>query len=200
MLDPMAAQHPGATRNAGARPRTSLLASIAVATLASSAAAFQGQPAGAHVPAHGPVARHARTMQLAGNPLSQYPWFEYVQAFFTTMPVDAGIDPALVPSLVGTNVDLWVVEHRSPAGRDNDPVLVDARGAPQTVTISAGSITANTFVLSSSLSGDAGLGLGVGYDLVVDADQNGLLDEHDLIDGYTDDAGFYVCSPTGVPG
>lgn len=200
MLYWMAALHFGTARIAGVRPRASFLATIAVATLASAAVAFQGHIGGAHVPAHGPVVTHARTMQLAGNPLSQFPWFEYVEAFFTTLPVTAGIDPVLVPALVGANVDLWVVAHRSPAEWDADPVLVDVRGAPQTETISAGSIAANTFPLSSSLSGDAGLGLGVGYDLVVDVNQNGRMDADDLIDGYTDDAGFYVCSPTGVPG
>ena len=66
----------------------------------------------------------------------------------------------------------------------------------------AGTIQANTMIVDAgTLSGDAGIELGVPYDLVVDVNQNGTLDAGDYIDGYSDtEAGFYVCRDTVLPG
>ena len=60
------------------------------------------------------------------------------------------------------------------------------------ITFVGGSLQANTFTLDAgTLIGAAGTGVGVGYDVVIDTDQNGLLGPGDMIDG-ADGAGFYV--------
>ncbi|MCA8942543.1 MAG: hypothetical protein KDB80_08320, partial [Planctomycetes bacterium] len=144
--------------------------------------------------------------QLAGNSLSLSPHFEHVAAINRGSSVELGIDPRFT-YVDGKTADVWVVESRTATDWLANPVLVDARGAPQTVTFPAGATTIqqNTFVLDSgSLPGpdesfrSADTRIGVGYDVVVDFGQDGNFDpDVDLIDGFDEvEAGFYVVRDT----
>ena len=95
------------------------------------------------------------------------------------------IDPTAYPIIAGKTADLYVVAHESVAQWAQDASLTDVRGMPQTVTFAAGGIQTNTFDVAHALllDGDAGLDLGLPYDVVVDFDRDGLLDRGDFIDG-----------------
>jgi len=141
----------------------------------------------------GPVA--VAGTELAGNPLGAYPYFEFVRAINADAAVHAAVDPARHPEVVGITAHLYVVSAKSEAEWDSDPLLSDIRpGGPGTVILGGGTVQENTFLLASGgeLDADAGTGLGVGYDVVLDLDRNGLLDATDLIDGRGDEAGFYM--------
>ncbi|MBI5363481.1 MAG: hypothetical protein HZA53_09915 [Planctomycetes bacterium] len=158
------------------------------------------QPHGAASDAPQPLVRRARDAQLAGRALLQYPFFEFVGVSFTNAPVQIAIDPTRFPEVAGATVDVWILAHRTPAEWDANPVLVDARGAPDVFTLGTTDVQSCTFTTAGVLSGDAGLDLGVGYDVVVDVDRDGRAGPVDLIDGYGIEAGFYRCMPTALPG
>ncbi len=144
----------------------------------------------------GPIAT-----DLAGNKLSVYPHFEYINTINEGARVRACVDSTLYPWLIGTGVDIYVTASQDPLTWDANPALTDVRGAPQTVSIQAGGPSINTFVLSKGLlNGTSGMDLGVGYDVVVDVDQNGILGAGDLIDGYSADAGVYIVRDLASPG
>ena len=145
----------------------------------------------------GPIAA-----ELAGNSLSGYPHFQYVRVIHETDSVEMAIDPLMWPLLAGTSADVYVVAAQDEAGWQANPTLVDVRGSgAQTVAFTGSGIQANTFTLDAgTLSGDAGIGLGVGYDVVIDVDQDGALSAGDVIDGLGTEAGFYVVADTTAPG
>lgn len=140
--------------------------------------------------------------QLAGRPLATAPSFEHVAAFNKQTPVHLGIDPRY-SYVAGKTADVYVTAKKTAAQWDANPALVDVRGAAQVVTFPAGatSITQNTFQLDTGTlpwpneapaSGDTRIG--IGYDVVIDFDRDGVFDaDADMIDGYGDEAGFYVC-------
>src|SRR5262249_54556053 len=134
-----------------------------------------------------------RNMQLAGNPLPVYPWFETPRAFNHNAPVSVAVDPRLHPEAAGVTADVYVVSKKTRAQWLGDGTLSDVHGAPTTVTFSTDSIQTSTFPISlpGMLDSDAGIGVGVGYDVVVDLDRDGVWDNCDLIDGLSDEAGFY---------
>ena len=137
--------------------------------------------------------------ELAGNPLSQYPYFEYVRAINENATVHVAIDPSRFPAIAGQTCDIHVVVSKSTTQWSTDPLLSDITpGGAQTESFSAGSIEDNRFQVTgpSELSADAGAGLGVGYDLVLDCDQNGSLSDGDYIDGRSGQAGFYAVHDT----
>ena len=140
-------------------------------------------------------------IELAGNPLADYPHFEFVKAILRGRDVHVALDPSRIPWMIGRSGDLYLVEAQTEAEWDLDPVLVDVRGAPNSWTIVAGTVQANTLLVDSgTLDGKKGTSIGVGYDVVLDADLDGLLSPGDLIDGLGDEAGFYVVRNTVVPG
>lgn len=151
-----------------------------------------------------------RNTELAGNSLAEYPHFEYVAAFNEGSPVQVAIDSSRFPEVIGQTADIYVVAAKTLAEWQGDNSLVDVTvGGAQTVSLSGGSITANTFTISGgdSLSSDAGLSLGRPYDVVLDMNQNGILDPQDFIDGLGDQAhllnpphGFYVVHDLTQPG
>jgi len=139
--------------------------------------------------------------QLAGNKLSVYPFFEYITSINEGARARAALDSTRFPWLVGVTGDLYVTAAKGRARWDADPTLIDVRGAPKPVTIQVGGTQANTFLLAKgTLNGTSGLDLGVGYDVVFDADQDGLLGPGDVIDGYSQEAGFYVVRDTAIAG
>src|SRR4051812_24761369 len=84
--------------------------------------------------------------ELAGNSLTQFPFFEYVKAFNVNAPVKVAIDPTRFPAIVGRTCDIFVVNHKSQSEWSANPALVDVTpGGALTQTFVAGTIQANTF-------------------------------------------------------
>ena len=151
---------------------------------------------------YGAVPPPERQTQLAGNSLAQFPYFEYVKAFNVNSTVRAAVDPFRFPSIVGQTADIYIVDSKDAAQWASSPGLTDVAGGPFTVTFSGASIQANTWLVAgaNTLDADAGTGLGVGYDIVLDMNQNGLLDDVDYIDGLGDEAGLYAVHDTTQSG
>ena len=143
-----------------------------------------------------------QSAELAGNALPVYPHFEYVRAFNEGSSVSFALDPTRFPRIGGQTVDLYVVDARSRAQWIADRTLTDVRGGPQTATLGSTTIQSCTVALTGSeaLSGQAGTGLGVGYDLVCDVNRNGRLDDVDFIDGFDEVAGLFVVHDVTQPG
>ena len=142
-----------------------------------------------------------RDVDLAGKSLGSYPHFEFVKAFNEGDTVELAVEPSRFPELAGRTGDVYVVAAKSRADWIADATLVDVAGGPITHTFTGASLQADALTIDAgTLSGDAGIGLGVGYDVVVDLDQDGLLDGDDLADGYSDEAGFYVVHDLTQPG
>ncbi|MCC6676805.1 MAG: hypothetical protein IT436_06645 [Phycisphaerales bacterium] len=123
--------------------------------------------------------------ELASNPLPVYPFAEFVNAFNTGAAVTISVDPFRHPALVGASTRVYITADKSAAQWSSDPSLVDVRGAFQLVSWVGGSIDLNRIALSgsSTLPAISGESLGIGYDLVIDANSNGVLDGGDIIDG-----------------
>jgi hypothetical protein len=141
--------------------------------------------------------------ELAGNPLGQYPFFEVVRAFNVNEPVHVAIDPTRFPAIAGDTCNVFVVNHKTASDWSSNPALADVTpGGSMTRAFVAGNIQANTFQVAgaSELSANAGMGLGVAYDVVLDCDQNGSLNDGDFIDGLGGEAGLYVVHDTTAPG
>ena len=145
-------------------------------------------------------------VQLAGNPLGDFPFFEFVRAVNEDADAYAGIDVQRYPDLAGASGNLYVVHAKSAAEWLADPTLTDVRSyGPVKINVTGDSLRVNVFPLASAyeLSGDAGTDLGVGYDVVLDLDADGLLDPEDYIDGMFgryEEAGFYVVTDTTQDG
>ena len=169
---------------------------VPIMLLALALAAAAALPAAAVLP---PVEQRT---ELAGNMLAQYPYFEYVKAFNVNSVVRVAIDPFRFPGVVGQTADVYVVAAKDEAQWTSSPGLVDVTGGPLTVTFSGTSIQANRWLVAAAdtLDADAGLGLGVGYDVVLDMNRNGQLDDPDYIDGLGDEAGLYAVHDTTQPG
>ncbi|HTU64754.1 MAG TPA: hypothetical protein VMF52_02285 [Steroidobacteraceae bacterium] len=151
------------------------------------------------------LAAHAAPVkvELAGNPLDRFPFFEYVRAFNTRMSVRVAIDPGRFPAIVGKTCDIFVVKHKTPSAWTANPSLLDVTpGGALRRTFVAGTIQANTVSVTPTLSldDDAGASLGVPYDVVLDCDRNGVLSDADYIDGLGAQAGFYMVADTTKPG
>jgi hypothetical protein len=131
--------------------------------------------------------------ELAGNTLAAYPFFEFVRAFNAGASVEVAVDPGRF-SVAGETADIYVVESKSRAEWNADPTLLDvSSGGAERVAFIAGTIQSNTFTVDTgTLDADAGTGIGVGYDVVVDRDLDAMLGPGDLVDGYGDEAGLYA--------
>ena len=98
--------------------------------------------------------------------------------------------PGSAPTQVDPAVDLYVVAAKSAAQWASDAGLLDVRGGAQAISIVSGGIEDNTFVADAgSLSGTFGTDVGVGYDVVLDLDQDGQLGAGDFIDGLSEAIG-----------
>ena len=69
--------------------------------------------------------------ELAGNNLTQFPFFEYVKAINEGATVRFAIDPGTNPGLVGQTVDLYVTTHKTIGGWTANPALVDVSAEPR---------------------------------------------------------------------
>ncbi len=148
--------------------------------------------------------------QLAGNSLTQYPYFEYVKAFNQNAPIKLALDPTRFPDIVGRTADVYIVEHKSSGAWEVDPALIDmTTDGPLTVTFGGTTIQENTFQITGPDELNAAVfdpgtndftGLGAPYDMVVDFDRDGQLDGGDYIDGLGHEAGLYVVHDTSAGG
>jgi hypothetical protein len=140
--------------------------------------------------------------QLAGNPLTTFPFFEHVATINRQESVHLAIDPRF-SYVDGKTADVYVVASQTATEWVTNTALVDARGAPQTITFPAGatSIQQNTFQIDAGLlagpdeaAGSGDTRTAVGYDVVIDFGQDGVFTEGvDLLDGHDEEhAGFYV--------
>jgi len=141
-------------------------------------------------------------LELAGNPLDAYPHFEYVRSFMESLPISVAVDPARHPDITGWSGDVYVVEHREPETWTEERALHDVRGAPQPAGFFGTDVEGNTLNLTQVelISGDAGTGLGVPYDVVLDTDMDGRLGPGDWIDGLDGEPGLFVVRPTQEAG
>ncbi len=142
-------------------------------------------------------------VQLAGNSLAEYPYFEYVKAFNEDSTVEVALDPTMYPEALGRTCDIYVVDAKSAGGWSVDPSLTDVTAdGPETVTVSGTTIQENTWTVTGpfELDADAGIGLGVGYDVVLDCNRDGELTGGDYIDGLSNEAGMYAVHDTTAPG
>jgi dienelactone hydrolase len=152
--------------------------------------------------AHSALAAVTKT-ELAGNSISGYPYFEYVKAINVNDNVEIAIDPTRFPAIANQTCDIYVVAAKKTLQWDADKTLIDVTpGGMQTETFSNTNIQSNTFQVAAvnQLSANAGLGLGVGYDVVLDCNQDGLLNGDDYIDGRNNESGFYMVHDTTAPG
>jgi dienelactone hydrolase len=124
-------------------------------------------------------------LDLAGHALDGYPHFRRVQNFNDDEAIEIAVDPTRAPELVGETCDVFVVEARSAEAWEQDGTLVDVRaGGPQAFAI-GGALADNRVGVAGAgeLGSEAGAGLGVAYDVVLDCNANGVLDDGDAIDG-----------------
>jgi hypothetical protein len=146
---------------------------------------------------------------LAGKTLAGYPHFQFVVAVNDNDIVRTAIDPVRHSERIGLPYDVYVMYHRPSEKWALDNRLVDVTGGVERGTVTAGGIEDNVIdAWTSGLNGNAGIDVGVAYDVVYDFGLDGTLDPGDLVDGYTfrspvdrdldangfgrDEAGFYV--------
>ena len=140
-------------------------------------------------------------VELTGRPLAAYPFFEFRHTFNAGSPVKGTVDAEHFPWLTGQLADVYVVEERGASEWAQNPALVDVRGAPLPVNFPGIDVYGNVFSADAGvLPAPIGAELGIGYDLVLDFDQDGQLSAGDLIDGRGDEAGFSVVRDVVAPG
>ena len=133
------------------------------------------------------------TTEIVGRPLGEFPGFTFVQSFYEGTPVSASVDFGRLSSLLPGSYELFVVENRTQGQWGANNQLTDVRGSSQMVSFIGATVGSNSVTIDAgTLAADAGLQLGIGYDVVIDVDGDGLLSTGDVIDGYTEQAGFYV--------
>ncbi len=132
--------------------------------------------------------------ELAGRSLTTYPFFDFVLAIQRNAAVEVAVDPLRFPEAAGTTARIYVVANKTAAQWALDNTLTDVTaGGFLPVSITATGVEANRFTVAAAaeLASDAGVNLGVAYDVVVDLNENGQLDGGDLIDGRGDIGAFY---------
>lgn len=130
--------------------------------------------------------------QLAGNSLATYPHFEFVTSFNADATIEVGVDPLLQAHAAGRTADVYVTLDKSQAEWELDPSLNDVTLDDfESVTFGTDLASSRFTVDVGTLNALAGTDVGVGYDMVVDMNRNGVLDAGDLIDGLGE-AGLYA--------
>ncbi|UYV11372.1 MAG: hypothetical protein NCW75_08650 [Phycisphaera sp.] len=134
-------------------------------------------------------------LDLAGRSLAAFPHIEIVDTFVFGQTAAVALDPTKHPGLMGVPVDVYVVPARTEAEWDADPMLVDARSTgEQSVTFPGGSLSANVFSLNATAllsPAETDPRVAAGYDIVIDADRDGMMSEGDLVDGLGDATGMW---------
>ncbi len=137
---------------------------------------------------------------LAAVSVAVFPYAVHFNSYNLTDTVRVAVDPARFPSVAGTTVDVWVVENRTAAEWAANATLVDVRGAAQAITLPTSSTAFPVALTTTGIAGSTGFSPGRGFDLVVDADRNGVLSSGDLIDGSTDAPGFWLVKDLALAG
>ena len=141
--------------------------------------------------------------ELAGGTLVQYPFFEYIKAINEDNIVEVAIDPSRFPAIVGQTCDIYVVDAKSTSAWTSNNALIDiTAGGSQTETFVGATIQTNTFQVTVpfELNATVGVDLGVGYDVIFDCNQDGLLNSDDFIDGRRNESGFYAIHDISATG
>lgn len=124
-----------------------------------------------------------RRRELAGHTRSDDPGFAWVQDFDDGVSIELAIDASTLPELVGSTCDVWITSARSIAAWQQDATLVDVRaGGPQALVVEP-TLTRAPIAAPGELSSAAGPSVGVAYDIVLDCNRNGSLDDGDVLDG-----------------
>lgn len=139
---------------------------------------------------------------LAGKSLAANPFFQEVRAINQGTAVQIAIDPTIHPYAAGKSAKVHVVAAKDLATWQSDTSLVDVSGdGANVVAFGATNVQSNTFIVDAgTLSGAAGDSIGVGFDVVIDFNQNDQLDAGDFIDGFSDEAGFYIVHNLNLAG
>jgi hypothetical protein len=141
-------------------------------------------------------------VQLAGKLAAQYPFFRWVQNFNRDQALNMAIDGKLFPAVAGATANVYVVTDRSASEWQLNNTLTNVTaGGAQSFLFSGDSIQQNIFQLAApnELVAYTTVEIGVGYDIVIDMDGDGLLSSADLIDG-GEGAGFYMIHDISQPG
>ncbi len=139
-------------------------------------------------------------VELAGRARADAPWFRFVDAFNDDEPIEIAIDPVRLARIAGERCDAYVVAARDQAQWTADATLVDVGEGPVALDVGQ-TLQDSRFELAAagSVSSDAGAGLGVPYDVVLDCNENGQLDAGDVIDGGAR-PGLYRTHDVSAPG
>ncbi|HKX45339.1 MAG TPA: hypothetical protein VJP77_01350, partial [Planctomycetota bacterium] len=140
-------------------------------------------------------------IDLVGKLRAGFPGFDWVETVPQGEDLVFALDPATAPGLAGSTADVYVTADRTQAEWDLDPTLVDVSNDGADAVTFGADLASSAFTLDlGTLNGDGGATLGIGYDVVVDRNGNGLLDGGDYVDGYLGGAGCYVVSDPAAPG
>jgi hypothetical protein len=150
-------------------------------------------------------------MELAGNRIKQFPFFEYVKAINKNQKLTMAMDTKKYPELIGKKVDIYLSNPIGTLIDIRDIRLKDVREAsgPTEYVFKKGGVRKNTIKLANKNSlkythyktiTNSNTGLGLGYDIVIDMIRNGLLDNGDIVDGASTEAGIYMVGDTSRRG
>lgn len=129
--------------------------------------------------------------ELASIQAAVAPYAIHVNSFNLGSNVQFAVHPLKFPDYAGDLVDVYLVANRSSAEWAASSTLSDVRGGPQTVNLPANPTTPNILVTMTGVTAGDALSPGRGFDLVVDANRDGVLGDGDLIDGAGDEPGFW---------
>lgn len=149
------------------------------------------------------VAEAQVATELAGVDLASFPHFLHLRSFGPETPVAVTVDPARHPRISGATCTIYVVAAKTADEWSSDPALVDGTlDGPLAHSFSGADVAANRVIVvpAGELDSDPRNGLGVPYDLVLDCNGNGTLDDGDFIDGRGDEAGLYAVHDTTLRG
>ena len=140
-------------------------------------------------------ASEAVSVELVGRALAGFPHVEIVDTFVVGQSAAIVLDPSAFPSYVGRTLDVYVVPARDADEWAADPMLVDARvTGEQSVVFPGGPLADNVLPLNASAllaPAETETRVAAGYDVVIDADGDGMLSAGDLIDGLGGDTGIW---------
>jgi len=129
--------------------------------------------------------------ELASIQAAVAPYAIHVNSFNLGSNVQFAVHPLKFPDYAGDLVDVYLVANRSSAEWAASSTLSDVRGGPQTVNLPANPTTPNILLTMTGVTAGDALSPGRGFDLVVDANRDGVLGDGDLIDGAGDEPGFW---------
>ena len=138
---------------------------------------------------------------VSGESLTEYPFFNFVDAFNENGAIEATLDGSRHAERDGLPYMVYVVNHQPAVGWSINNALNDVSGGAEAGVFSSASIQSNTLtVWASGL--DAGTLVSKSYDIVYDFGLDGTLDPGDIIDRLTlgDTAGAYVVKDLTAPG